>query len=120
MDGNPASDMVCSARPSQVRLPDLDVPYIGAHNHASELTFSPGDIRQFIKRPNLKVLTAVGNDGTVYTMEKTPDFDATTLRNAQRRLKSEIGKAETNEAIQGLVQNFLEGADAYGLLYTAN
>ena len=60
----------------EVYIPDQDFPYIAIHNHPDALPFSLDDIKNFIMRQNLKTLTAVGNEGTVYIIQKTEDYSA--------------------------------------------
>ena len=64
-----------SGKVDNVDIPDLDKPYIGIHNHPNGGPFSEGDVTNFINRPNLQVLVAVGNDGTVYALHKTEGYD---------------------------------------------
>jgi len=45
------------------------------HNHPDGLIFSEGDISSFINHPEIKVLGAVGNDGSAYFIEKLKNFD---------------------------------------------
>ena len=39
--------------------------------------FSNGDLDNFTKSQNLKLLTAIGHDGHVYAIEKNADYDST-------------------------------------------
>lgn len=59
----------------RIRVPDFDQPYILVHNHPNGSTFSAGDIRQLLNRENLRILTAAGNDGSVYTVEKVAGYN---------------------------------------------
>ncbi|MDD2992832.1 MAG: hypothetical protein PHG73_04730 [Pygmaiobacter sp.] len=117
MDGTPASDVVQGAKPGQVRLPDLDVPYIGAHNHASGLSFSEDDIREFIARQNMKWLIAVGNNGKVYMMEKIARYDEARIKKLEYKLSLGIEAATMKTEIMQLLMNFYKEARDYGLFY---
>lgn len=105
----------------RVRLPDFPEPYIAVHNHPNGLTFSVGDIRQVLQRPNLKMLTAVGNDGSIYVMEKESDFDVAMLKQTLREFEQKYPKytAYADDHL-ALVEEFLRKAGGYGLhLYTS-
>lgn len=105
----------------RVRLPDFPEPYIAVHNHPNGLTFSVGDIRQVLQRPNLKMLTAVGNDGSIYVMEKESDFDIAMLKQTLREFEKKYPKytAYADDHL-ALVEEFLKKARGYGLhLYTS-
>lgn len=105
----------------RVRLPDFPEPYIAVHNHPNGLTFSVGDIRQVLQRPNLKMLTAVGNDGSIYVMEKESDFDVAMLKQTLREFEKKYPKytAYADDHL-ALVEEFLRKAGRYGLhLYTS-
>ena len=105
----------------RVRLPDFPEPYIAVHNHPNGLTFSVGDIRQVLQRPNLKMLTAVGNDGSIYVMEKESDFDVAMLKQTLREFEKKYPKytAYADDHL-ALVEEFLRKAGGYGLhLYTS-
>ncbi|WP_418668403.1 hypothetical protein [Allofournierella sp.] len=102
----------------RIRVPDFDKPYILAHNHPNGGTFSVGDINQLLSRENLRVLTAVGNDGTVYALEKGVDFDANLADWMMRKIKGENpGWSNAPELHQKVVLEFLKGAEAFGLHY---
>lgn len=121
LDMRPLSDTVAGAPGAEsVKMPDFDKPYVLVHNHPSGLTFSPGDIRQFVKRPNLKLLTAVGNDGTVYCMEKTETFDSEALKRIYTHLKNDIHSLNSAESIVECIREFMKEAAPYGLRYTTN
>ena len=101
LDMQPLSKIIISGQQGRVRIPDQDVPYIAAHTHPSGLTFSPSDIRRFALRENMRMLTAVGNDGTVYAIEKTAQFDrscSAILRSAwpQRKTRKNSRKSCSN------------------------
>ena len=53
-----------------------DVPHIVVHNHPDGRTLSINDFIPFIDNPMTKIMCAVGNNGTVYTLEKLPEFEA--------------------------------------------
>ena len=72
LDMNPLTGLITG--PEQggtVKLPDQNVPYVAIHTHPSCGIFSPADLSAFVKRENLKLLTAIGNNGHIYAIEKT-------------------------------------------------
>lgn len=106
----------------RVRLPDFPEPYIAVHNHPNGLTFSVGDIQQVLERQNLKMLTAVGNNGRVYAMEKASSFSPEPLKALMDELKERYSEyvQDGNIHLQ-LVETFFERAEQYGLhLYTSS
>lgn len=90
-----------------VSIPDRDYPYIGIHNHPTNTTFSHTDLMQFAKRDNMRGLTAVGNNGTVYIAFKTADYDG-------------IGFAEFVFETTKKSNQFTESGDVKGYLRTMN
>ncbi len=117
LDLQPLGETIVGRQQGLVRIPDQDVPYIAAHTHPSGLTFSPGDIRGFATRKNMQMLTAVGNDGTVYAIEKTPQFDRNRFlalfHDAENRLATLRNQQEVNAAMQQL----LKEAEQYGATF---
>ena len=106
----------------RIRLPDFDEPYIAVHNHPNGQTFSVGDIQRVLERPNLKMLTAVGNNGQVYAMEKASVFSLEPLKAMIDELKEQHPDYVQNGDIHlQLVETFFERAKRYGLhLYTSS
>ena len=75
-----------------VQLPNPDVPYIAIHTHPACGSFSNGDIRQFVRNSNLKLLTALGHDGHIYAIEKTSAFEEGSAKQAIRKMDCAIDK----------------------------
>ena len=59
----------------RVGIDNPSEPYIGIHNHGSDETFSIADIEGFIRKSNMKMLTVVGNKGSLYIIQKGDDYD---------------------------------------------
>ena len=57
----------------QIVAPLCHEPHIFVHNHPSGLTFSENDIKGFINSADMALLTAVGNNGSVYALQKSDD-----------------------------------------------
>ena len=58
-----------------VSIPRYDEDCIVIHNHPSGLIFSPQDLETFSFNDEIRILGAIGNNGSVYYIEKTDDFD---------------------------------------------
>ena len=117
LDMQPLGETVFGDRPGRVRIPDHDRPYIAAHTHPSGMTFSPGDIRGFVNRENMQILTAVGNDGSVYALERTEGYNALAVRDLTQRLEERIAQAGTNDQIMETLNGFLKEVRQYGVQY---
>ena len=119
LDMQPLSKIIISRQQGRVRIPDQDVPYIAAHTHPSGLTFSPSDIRRFALRENMRMLTAVGNDGTVYAIEKTAQFDRSGLLALFRDSEIRLAAAKDPKELQEIMQQLLKEAKQYGANFYA-
>lgn len=53
----------------------LDRPYITIHNHPSGQTISREDFYRFISQKKADSMVVVGNNGTVFVLNKEPQFD---------------------------------------------
>lgn len=73
-----------------VRIPDFAQPYIALHTHPDCNVFSPGDLFNFVARPNLKMLTALGHDGHVFALEKTAIYQETAAMSLVHMFQSDI------------------------------
>lgn len=119
LDMQPLSKIIISGQQGRVRIPDQDVPYIAAHTHPSGLTFSPSDIRRFALRENMRMLTAVGNDGTVYAIEKTAQFDRSGMLALFRDSEIRLAAAKDPKELQEIMQQLLKEAKQYGANFYA-
>jgi len=102
----------------KVRIPDAATPYIGAHTHPTGGTFTHTDVELFAKRKNMVMLTAVGNNGVVYALEKTSQFDpgGFWFHEASMLAKhSDFLSSPENYAV--FVNELLKEAKAYGIRY---
>ena len=75
-----------------VQLQNPDVPYIAIHTHPACGNFSNGDLRQFVRNSNLKLLTALGHDGHIYAIEKTSAFEESSAKQVIRQMDCAIDK----------------------------
>lgn len=63
------------AKTLSVSIPRYDEDCIVIHNHPSGLIFSPQDLETFSFNDEIRILGAIGNNGSVYYIEKTDAFD---------------------------------------------
>lgn len=119
LDMRPLGETIISGQKGRVRIPDQNVPYIAAHTHPSGLTFSPSDIRRFALRENMRMLTAVGNDGTVYAIEKTAQFDRSGLLALFCDSEIRLATAKDPKELQEIMQQLLKEAKQYGANFYA-
>lgn len=106
-----SQDIIGSSNGHSVRLPDSDVPYVAIHTHPACGNFSNGDLDNFTKNQNLKLLTAIGHDGHVYAVEKSADYDSNVADSIVWQLNSEIKRLENVPRAELPDAEFLERAD---------
>lgn len=119
MDMRPLGETIISGQKGRVRIPDQDVPYIAIHTHPSGMTFSPGDIRGFATRENMRMLTAVGNDGTVYAIEKTLQFDRNRILALFHDAENRLAMLQNQQEVNAAMQKLLKEAEQYGATFYA-
>jgi hypothetical protein len=103
--------------PVKIKVPNVDC--IVMHSHPSGLTFSPDDLSAFAKHTSLKLLTAVGNDGNIFAIERTANTNEIALQLAASELSDAADKAKTNEQVWNLMNAFFEEVQQYGVHYYA-
>ena len=101
--------------PVKIKVPNVDC--IVMHSHPSGLTFSPDDLRAFAKHTSLKLLTAVGNDGNIFAIERTANTNETALQLKVSKLNEATNKAETKAQVWNLMDTFFEEVQQYGIRY---
>ena len=99
----------------KIKVPNVDC--IVMHSHPSGLTFSPDDLRAFAKHTSLKLLTAVGNDGNIFAIERTANTNETALQLKVSKLNEATNKAETKAQVWNLMDTFFEEVQQYGIRY---
>ena len=118
LDMQPVSGYFTGEQEGGVHIPNFSTPHIAIHNHPSGMTFSPEDILGFASRDSMQMLTIVGNDGSVYALEKTAATDLISLKMAARTL-NHTANAPTmpKTAVYNLVTDFLMEISQYGVQY---
>ena len=122
-------ELTGAAERSTVSVPKQNVPYIVIHTHPDSNIFSQRDLSNFANNVNLKMLTAVGNDGHVYAVEKSASFDAKAVKTlvsdlgesvngiADQYDRKEISYQEAAESLNFLVRNCLSELEGYGVKF---
>lgn len=91
--------------------------YISIHSHPDSLIFSAKDLQIFAANLNMQMMSVVGNDGTIYILQRTDDYDGflflKDFSEVQTRLKR---LAEENKPIEYVAEiaGFLERSEEYG------
>lgn len=107
-------DGLHSVKPTQI-----SVPHIIAHSHPSGLTFTQNDIALFARNDASKIMTAVGNNGNVFLMEKAKGYDAPGLIQFLNEARHQTEDyMDTPENYVRFMENFLKEASKYGFHYT--
>lgn len=120
LDMQPLGEYITGQRAGSVRVPNYSTPHIVIHNHPSGLTLSPGDILGFAARDSMRMLTIVGNDGSIYALEKTATTNPELLTKAATKLNVSANEPSlTPQSKINLVTNFLEEIAQYGVNYYA-
>ena len=103
---------------SKVGIPVESVPHIAIHNHPSGLTFTHTDLNNFAEEPNMRMLTAVGNNGAVYAVEKMDGFDADKFSKClYLTMKSHPERMESPEKYGAFMKELLKGVGDSGIRY---
>ena len=63
--------------------------------------------------------TAVGNDGSLYAIERTNNTDETTLENLTSLLMFDMNKATTKAAVYDTLNTYFKEVQNYGIHYYA-
>ena len=121
----------------RVRIEKHNVPYIGIHSHPDNQTLSFDDLERYLVNQHMMLLTALGNNGSVYALQKFDDSNisgfyemlTTTFDNLSfdgysfddlRSNKidwSKINKDKVASIMIEAMNTVLERADEYGLKY---
>lgn len=88
------------------------------HNHPSGTTFTLDDVSALAMDEKMRMITAVGNDGSVYTLKKLDDFAFSDIYAHYCRLAEKLQDYEKSpEKYLAFMEQFLKGANLYGLEY---
>ena len=101
----------------KIKVPGVDC--IVLHTHPSGLTFSPQDLAVFANHTSIKLLTAVGNDGALYAVERTTATNEGALRDLTKRMLIDVSYAKTKVAVYDALNAYFAGVERYGRHYYA-
>lgn len=87
------------------------------HNHPSTGTFSGADLKYFCNHDTLYIITAVGNNGTIYSLTKTVDFNISVLAEYERLALEFYDKGYIKNNGTLAMKEILKRAAEFGLLY---
>lgn len=91
--------------------------YISIHSHPDSLIFSAKDLQIFAANLNMQMMSVVGNDGTIYILQRTDDYDGflflKDFSEVQTRLKRLAEENKPNEYVAEIA-GFLERSEKYG------
>ncbi|WP_195984067.1 minor capsid protein [Clostridium sp. D33t1_170424_F3] len=105
---------------AKVRIPKEEVPYIAIHSHPTGGTFTHNDLWLFASDNNMKVLTAVGNNGSVYAVEKSDSFSKKKFfEYYQEAMSQHPDYLKTPEKYAKYMDSLLKGIGNFGINYTA-
>jgi len=118
-DMSPLSEIIIGEPgASGIKLPSYGAPYISIHSHPGGEMFSEADIESFIFSLNMSMMTAVGNNGSVYAAIKTLDFDGFGARQKLLSLKPALEDCKRDKDVLGylsIISKFLEeGGKTHG------
>lgn len=99
----------------KIALPYYSQPHVLIHSHPSGLTFSKGDIENFIRNFDTTVFTAIGNDGAVYLLQKTEQYDPVGFVISFGGMVPKLEQAKTPQEYADVVNDFLKEATKYGV-----
>lgn len=85
------------------------------HNHPSTGTFSGQDLKTFWNNPSIYIITAIGNDGSVYILQKDYNFDAEKLAMGYGHYAKKYWNRTNNGTLA--IREILKNASDYGLIY---
>lgn len=120
------------------KIPHCTDYHIALHNHSSGETFSAGDIKAFAESETMQMLTAIGNNGKIYTLSKTTSFNSEKFANylnemlnkpifkdktyiqLKKDYVSTLTDAEKEELKKILIEfseDLIKGAELHGAVY---
>lgn len=103
---------------SSVAGTPIAVPHIALHNHPSGMTFTHTDVERFARNDFICVLTAIGNDGAVYLLNKNKNY--TPIPFLKYLFSWQSSHPELTDSVDSYlnaVKGLLEGAKEYGVEY---
>lgn len=114
----PLHKVVGQDRAARVHIPKEKEPYIAMHTHPTGGTFTHTDLNLFARDEHMRMLTAVGNNGTVYAVEKLKSFAVKKFDLYRVEVLSRHEHyLESPDKYADYIQDFLKGIDVCGIRY---
>ena len=122
MDMKEIERNIGNANDLKISVPPYDDDRIVIHNHPSCLIFSPKDLERFSDDYSIQILGAIGNNGNVYYIEKTDDFDYNQYNFEYYILKNKYGsvdnkgkyKFNSDNDLFKFIEEFMDRGDTIG------
>ena len=92
-----------------VEVIETDKDYVSIHNHASGKTFSISDVNKLREYKNCRGIFVIGNNGNMYGMIKTENYNSTSFYEYCMRKK--LGFLDVTD------EEFMKGCEQYGVKY---
>ncbi len=104
----------------KVSLRRYNQEHIVLHNHPDGLIFSEADLKTFSSHENMKIFAAVGNDGSIYFLEKKSTFIQDDFDDYMYEIRLDYTPNMQPEEHIKFIEEVLQGVDEYGVkLYTS-
>ncbi len=87
------------------------------HNHPDGLIFSEKDLQVLYRKNNIHILGAVGNDGSIYFVEKTKDFDEYYFKEYMNEIRLNYLIEMPPEEHIKFIEEVMEGSEEYGVKF---
>lgn len=101
-----------------IKIPKETVPYIVMHSHPTGETFTHTDLILFAKDQNMKMITAVGNNGFIYAAEKTDSFSLLEFNRLWEDAKAMYPDyLDTPKKYMNCIEYVLKGVERCGIKY---
>ena len=68
------------------KMKDTEYVFVVIHNHPSDMHFSFQDIKTFVNADNMTILIVLGNNGSVYVLEKTRQLSLNEVLSIRKEL----------------------------------
>ncbi|GHV08506.1 hypothetical protein FACS1894217_11060 [Clostridia bacterium] len=114
---NELSRSVGGAGKGNVKIQRVNRPHVMIHNHPDGLVFSHTDIISFANNPFMNTMTAVGNNGRVYSISRLSNVDNVGLWNFALTLQSNVIpliSSGDEDSYIFLIRSFLKEVGRYG------
>lgn len=102
----------------KVKIQRFSQSYLVLHNHPSGNLLSEDDVQGFAFCQEMQAVCAVGNNGAIYWLERTENFDFSALAQLSRDLAVKYpDRLDSPERYVAYMEELLKGAEQYGAVY---